>query len=333
MLHLIFLLAPTVATLPQRPCDILAASGAPCVAAHAVSRALFAAYGGPLFQVQRSGDRAVRDIGVLAPGGYVNASAVDAFCGDGACSISALYDQTGHRNHVTTNASGDRGVNATRMRTSAGGVPIYAAVFERIMGYRSSLANGTAVGNEEELIYMVTSGAAPPGGPPAFNNECCFDYGNAETRGGPFLPGQMETINFSNTSVAGWSRGVGDGPWLLADLEQGLWGGNTTPIQPSNEPLPFPFVTAILRGALDGFALAGGDATASGALKVMYAGPRPNKRYQPMQKQGGIVLGVGGDNSRGSRGIFYEGALTLGLPDAATDAALHEGIVAAGYGR
>ena len=65
----------------------------------------------------------------------------------------------------------------------------------------------------------------------------------------------METINFSNTSNPGWSRGVGAGPWLLADLDQGLWGGNTTPIQPTNKPLPFEFVTAILRGGEDGFSL------------------------------------------------------------------------------
>ena len=113
-----------------------------------------------------------------------------------------------------------------------------------------------------------------------------------------------------------------------------MWGGNTTPIQPTNKPLPFEFVTAILRGGEDGFSLKGGDATLSGGLQVMYAGPRPNRRYAPMQKQGGIVLGVGGDNSRGSRGVFFEGALTIGLPaNDATDAALHENIVAAAYGK
>ena len=155
------------------PCDLLAASGAPCVAAHAVSRALFAAYGAPLFQLLRTRDRAVRDVGVLGVGGFVNASAVDEFC-DASCVISVIYDQSGRNNHLSINASGDRGVNATRHRTSAGGVPVFAAYFERIMGYRSDLANGTAVGNEAELVYMVTSGAAREGSPPPFNDECCF---------------------------------------------------------------------------------------------------------------------------------------------------------------
>jgi len=323
-MYRLLLLFPALVT-PQNPCDIFAASGAPCVAAHAVSRALFADYTGSLYRLVRAHDKATRDVGLLSAGGFVNASAVGEFCSASHdCTISDIFDQTNNGNHISTNASGDRGVNATRWRASAGGVPIYAAYFERIMGYRSSNATGIATGNQEETIYMVTSGTH-------YNNECCYDYGNAEVRPGPFLPGMMETINFSNTSVASWSRGVGSGPWLLADLEQGLWGGNTTPVQSSNQPLPFEFVTAILRGGADGFALKGGDATVSGGLQTMFDGARPNKRYQPMQKQGGIVLGVGGDNSRGSIGTFYEGAITFGLSTGAADNAVHENIVAARY--
>lgn len=33
------------------PCDILGAAGNPCVAAHSTVRALYAAYGGPLYNV------------------------------------------------------------------------------------------------------------------------------------------------------------------------------------------------------------------------------------------------------------------------------------------
>jgi hypothetical protein len=42
-------------------------------------------------------------------------------------------------------------------------------------------------------------------------------------------------------------------------------------------------------------------------------------------------LGTGGDNSDGSDGTFYEGAMTTGYPSAATQAAVQANITAAGY--
>ena len=40
----------------QGPCDIYAAGGTPCVAAHSTTRALYASYNGPLYQVGRLSD-------------------------------------------------------------------------------------------------------------------------------------------------------------------------------------------------------------------------------------------------------------------------------------
>src|SRR6188474_2590953 len=62
------------------PCDIYAAAGTPCVAAHSTTRALFAAYNGPLYQVRRASDNATTNIGLLAVGDYANAAAQDSFC-------------------------------------------------------------------------------------------------------------------------------------------------------------------------------------------------------------------------------------------------------------
>ena len=53
----------------------------------------------------------------------------------------------------------------------------------------------------------------------------------------------------------------------------------------------------------------GGDSQ-QGDLKVMFDGPRVNGTYDPMRKQGAILLGNGGDNSNSSQGTFYEGAMT-----------------------
>ena len=52
-----------------------------------------------------------------------------------------------------------------------------------------------------------------------------------------------------------------------------------------------------------------------------------------MKKQGGIVLGLGGDNSPWGGGIWYEGVMTRGYATDATDAKIFANIVAAGYGR
>jgi hypothetical protein len=90
---------------PEGPCDIYAAAGNPCVAAHSSTRALFAKYNGPLYQVMRQSDGKTMDIGVVQPGegdpgGYANAAAQDAFCTNTYCWITTLYDQSGKGNHL-----------------------------------------------------------------------------------------------------------------------------------------------------------------------------------------------------------------------------------------
>jgi non-reducing end alpha-L-arabinofuranosidase len=54
--------------------------------------------------------------------------------------------------------------------------------------------------------------------------------------------------------------------------------------------------------------------------------------YNPMHKEGAIILGIGGDNSKGSAGTFYEGVMTSGYPSDATENSVQANIVAAGYG-
>jgi hypothetical protein len=52
-----------------------------------------------------------------------------------------------------------------------------------------------------------------------------------------------------------------------------------------------------------------------------------------MDNLGGIVLGVGGDNSNNSWGTFFEGAITAGAPSADTDAAVLANVQATKYGQ
>ena len=78
--------------------------------------------------------------------------------------------------------------------------------------------------------------------------------------------------------------------------------------------------------------MSAGDA-ASGMLKTLWDGPRPPHGYQPMKKQGSIILGIGGDNSDSAHGVFFEGVMTTGISSNATDAKVQANIVAAGYGK
>src|SRR6201994_5183768 len=100
---------PAPPARPQGPCDIYAAGGTPCVAAHSTTRALNAAYNGPLYQVIRLSDHRVKNIGVVPPrarpvpdaGGYADSAAQDAFCANTTCLITEVFDQSGHGNNLT----------------------------------------------------------------------------------------------------------------------------------------------------------------------------------------------------------------------------------------
>jgi hypothetical protein len=327
------------------PCDLFKAGGTPCVAAFSTIRALSGSYTGNLYQVRRA-DGVTHDIGVLTQGGVADAAAQDTFCAGTTCTISILYDQSGKGNHLTKAPGGSAtyGPNADveavadALPTTIGGHKAYGVhvtpsaswTASGQTGYRNTKTNGTATGDDPETEYMVTDGTY-------FNGSCCFDFGNAEMQAVAGGPGTMEAIYFGNCNW--WDKGNGSGPWVMADLEVGVFnqGGNSGATNSSDTSLAFPFAMAMVKGnSAQGqgggpFTIKGGNAQ-SGALKTMYDGARPNS-YSPMHKQGGIVLGVGGDNSSTARGNFYEGVMTVGYASSGTDDAVQANIVAAGYGR
>src|SRR4051812_28653419 len=125
---------------------------------------------------------------------------------------------------------------------------------------------------------------------------------------------------------------TGSGPWIAADLENGLFQGNGS--NTANQPVTFDVVTAMLKNnGQTAFTLKTGNAQ-SGGLTTQYSGPLPNGSftgYTPMHQEGGIVMGVGGDNSNASAGDFFEGVMTFGFPTDAADAAVQANIVSVGY--
>ena len=155
------------------------------------------------------------------------------------------------------------------------------------MGYRNNAAKGTATGDAAEGLYAVFDGTH-------YNGGCCFDYGNAETNSKDTGAGSMEAIYFGNCNV--WGTGSGNGPWIMADLENGLFSGSNPKNNAGDPSINHRFVTAVVKGKSGNLAIRGGDA-ATGSLSTFYNGVRPNG-YNPMKKQGAIILGIGGDNSR-----------------------------------
>ncbi len=75
----------TAQAATPEPCDIYAAGGTPCLAAHSTVRALHVAYNGPPYQVRHAPDNVTTSIGVLAAGGDVDAAAQNSFCVNTSC--------------------------------------------------------------------------------------------------------------------------------------------------------------------------------------------------------------------------------------------------------
>ena len=96
------------------------------------------------------------------------------------------------------------------------------------------------------------------------------------------------------------------------------------------------FVTGMVKGFGDvapygRWMLRAGDAGA-GPLVTQFDGPRPaqapnRSAYYPMRLTGSIILGIGGDNSDGGAGVFFEGCVLKGASTEAADAATQADIV------
>ena len=280
----------------------------------------------------RGSDNTTTDIMPLSAGGVANASAQDAFCTMTNCLISVIYDQSGHSNHLTQAPSGgaakgpddgfDYQASAVGAPVTLNGQKAYGVFISPGTGYRIDDTNDIATGNDPEGMYNVIDGTH-------YNEACCFDYGNAERNNDDNDAGHMECVYFGTENTFG--IGTGPGPWILSDQENGLFSNNlSVGVNPKDPTITYRFVHGIVKGASRNlWSLRGGNAQ-SGPLTTYWAGPRADG-YYPMSKEGAIILGIGGDNSDGSQGTFYEGAMTSGYPSDAIENQVHDNIVAASY--
>ena len=176
------LAALSLSAASAAPCDIFAAAGTPCVCAHSVVRALYAAYNGPLYLLRRASDSHTAVVATAAAGGFANVATQAAFCAGTSCVIWRIFDQSPFANDLSIAPPGgwvpriDNGVNASRWPVSVGGHKVFGAYFEGAMGYRIDATNSVATGNEAETLYMVTSGTHVNGG------ECAQRSAHARAR-------------------------------------------------------------------------------------------------------------------------------------------------------
>ena len=153
-----------------------------------------------------------------------------------------------------------------------GGRKAYGVFIMPGMGFRNNGATGIAVGDEPEGIYYVVDGTH-------YDSGCCFDYGNSSTNSRAVGTGTMETVYFGN--ALGWGTGAGNGPWIMSDLEAGLFSGYNVK-QNTGDPSidSWRFVTAIMDGGGGNkWDLRGGNAQ-QGGLTTFYSGVRPGSREQ-----------------------------------------------------
>jgi hypothetical protein len=340
-LAILGLSAPTAAhaAAASLPCDIYAAGGTPCEAAYSTTRALFADYDGPLYQIQRASDDTHLNIGLESEGGVVDSAPQVSFCAGTTCTITELYDQTSNGNNMPislgTSCSGcsggisgpatdgaDIGAPAMALPVTVDGQQAYGMLFDaQGTGYRINDAANVPTGSDPEGVYMLTSSNLTSGG-------CCFDFGSGETNDTDDGNATMNAIYYGTDC---WSDNcTGSGPWVGGDLENGMYFSDT-----GANPSTIPDEDGTLVSAYEknngttNFTLKYGNGQ-SGGLTETYSGPLPSG-YDPMKVQNSIELGTGGDNSIWGDGEFFEGAVVSGYPTDATENAVQANITAAGY--
>lgn len=134
-------------------------------------RALYMAFEGPLYLVQRKSDYANISIRVKTAGGFADAASQDQFCAGTDCEVLTIFDQSPKGNHLIARHPGrhfpvDYGVNASAQPAIVSGHHVYGARFDPGMGYRNDHTVGLAVGEEPESMYAVMGGNH-------YNDVCC----------------------------------------------------------------------------------------------------------------------------------------------------------------
>jgi hypothetical protein len=305
--------------------DIAAAAGTPLVAAHSMTRALFAAYDGKLFQVRRASDSKTEDITVVSAGGYVNVDALTQFCSDTTCGVSILYDQAGNSNDLSQATVIYQPVLQYWALTNGMQLPMAVTVDRQYLRNRDKTSK-IPVGAASQTEYFVIHGKY-------FNAKCCWDYGNMEAQVKSDGVATMSALNFGTSDNGYAAPGAGTGPWVMVDFENGVYAGPNRigVVNPGNPTITYNLVTGLSKtNGTTSWVLKFGDAS-KGELVTAWKGALPNG-YNPLRQEGGLSLGEGGDGSKLGTGAFSEGVVIAAVTSDATDNLIQANITSV-YGK
>jgi hypothetical protein len=298
---------------------------------------MFAAYNGKLFQVRRPTDGTTQDINTVGAGGLVDLTALNTFCSGTTCTVTKLYDQSGNANDMSQAAVASQPTIAFWNAANGSKYPIIVS-----KGYQW-LRNRTATkkiptGSNPQTEYFVVHGDYA--GRAAGTNGCCYDYGNMENHIGDDGPGTMTALYFGDATD--WTRGAGNGPWVMLDMENGVFAGGgsiailnagNASVNPNDPSLKYAapnIITGLAKtNGTSTFEIKYGNAS-TGALSIAWNGSLPTNSnptsYIPLKQQGGISLGEGGDGSAMGTGGFSEGAIIAAQTSDATDNAIQSNL-------
>ena len=301
--------APPARAATQGPCDIYAAGGTPCVAAHSTTRALYAAYNGPLYQVRRASDNTTTNISPLSAGGVANAATQDSFCAGTTCVITEIYDQSGHGNNLTDAPGGgaaggpDNLANATAAPVTVGGHKAYGVYVAPGTGYRDDNTSGIATGDDRRgRVRDLRRHPLQRRLLLRLRQRRDQQRRRRRRHHGGHLLRQHQGLGLRHRQRPVDHGRPGERPVLRRPTPATT---PTTPPPATGSPPPWSRASSANQ-----WAILGGNAQ-SGGLATDFSGARPSG-YNPMHKQGAIILGTGGDNSNGAVGTFYEGVMTSG---------------------
>jgi non-reducing end alpha-L-arabinofuranosidase len=315
------------------PGDIASLAGTPLVAAHSVTRAMFAAYNGKLFQARRPTDSKTQDINTVGMGGFVDLTALNTFCSGTTCTVMRLYDQTANGNDLWQNTIANQPTVGFWSAANGMKYPMIVSKGYQWLRNRNQVSK-IPTGSTPQTEYFVVHGGEA--GRAAGTNGCCYDYGNMETLIRDDGPGTMTALYFGDASD--WTRGAGNGPWVMLDMENGVFAGGgpitilnagQSSVNANDPSLKYASPNIVMGLAkTDGkttFELKYGNAS-MGTLSTAWNGSLPTKTnptsYIPLKQQGGISLGEGGDGSAMGTGAFSEGAIMVAQTSDATDTAI-----------
>ncbi len=327
------------------PCDIYADSGQPCVAAYSMIRRLRSSYTGPLYQVRA--DSSAQNTGVggtthdvaTTSEGFADVATHDTACAGTTCTISRVYDQSGNGNDLLVAESNPvefveiYETLASGGPLKVGGHDVYSLYTERFEGYRTASEEpgvGLPLDTEPQSIYVLVDGTHS-------GSACCWEFGQSGLLSTDY--GHENSLVFG---VAYWGRGAGSGPWFMADFGTGVFAGGTLPLDPGwaeyggssgppneyNPSMAVPFALGFLKTGEGNWALRMADLQTDTEITTAYQGGLPTT----LSQQGGVVLGMGSENSANSWGTFFEGAIVSGWPADETELAVMQNVQSAGYG-